>query len=504
MSVAPRRPGPALPTVLPGLLLLLLAAGPARGEDETAPARWRRLAAEAVERLHDLARACASARLYAARAEVYEDVLAFDPDDEVARKWLRYRRAKDGTWARPDKYVPPKDRSRRRETYEEGRAAWRAWFEPAATALLDAAADAGDVALRSRILAVAVRVLPDSEALRLENAETAVEADGKRVWILDETACARERRPELFAAVKQAVEDAPAPQTGDLRPEDDAGGVRFGRALVGPHVRVLGTPKAKEMDRQYRFDEACYTAFDRGLGPDPAAWSLIHAQVDGVTVWVFDDLEEGNAFLARQPGATEEFRRFAAPLAGMWVPGRKGILVKSPDPLVRLEAGPKQVLGMMSFTLFHFGEKRAWAGEGLSQYLAYLVTGTHLIASVAEDRSGYGTSDGETTPMPRQMGEDDWLRRGLELIAGGKKPNLYALVGKDINDLDVNDVLYAYCIVVYLVEGRPKRCTPFFRAVGEAGNADLDPLVETALGYDVPTLEARVRRWLEEMAATPR
>ena len=46
-----------------------------------------------MERLHALATWCASAKLFAARAEVYEGILACEPDDEVARKWLRYQRA---------------------------------------------------------------------------------------------------------------------------------------------------------------------------------------------------------------------------------------------------------------------------------------------------------------------------------------------------------------------------------------------------------------------------
>jgi len=484
---------------------LLLSALPARGEEEETADRWARLGAQAVERLHELAAFCVTTQLFAARAEVYEDVLAFDPDDAEARRWLRYERAEDGTWTRPRPYVKPKDRSRHRDSFEERRTAWRRWFEAEATPLLDAATAAGDVRLRSRILALAVHVVPDSEALRLENDEVAVEVDGRRTWILEESQRARERRPKLLQTGRDAVQEVPPPRRGPLVPEDDADAFAWGRVRVGTHVRVLGTPDTEEMGTQYRYCEACWPTVREALDLDALAWASIDAPLRGTTVYVLSSVESGNAFLRRIDGIPAGFLEFVLPMAATWVPTRRAIVVKADQPLVRLEGGPKQIIGAMEARLFGFHDERAWAGEALAHYLVHLVTGTRLLSSVARIESRYGrATEPETPDAARQMGQDSWLLRGLALVSGEGKPNLHLLAGKHLNDLTVDDVLYSYCIVAYLVEGRPETCVPFFRAVGAAQNADLEPLVVEHLGYDVATLESRVRRWLEETTGEAR
>ena len=58
--------------------------------------------------------------------------------------------------------------------------------------------------------------------------------------------------------------------------------------------------------------------------------------------------------------------------------------------------------------------------------------------------------------------------------------------------------VFGYALGAYLIEGRPKTCVPFFRAVGEAKTVDLEPIVQKHLGFDVAALEVRVLRWLEE------
>ena len=492
------------------LLLVLLAAlvpGTASAEEDEAPrARWQGVRVEAVERLHALATWCASARLFAARAETYERVLAFDPDDEVARKWLRYERAADGTWNRRSHYTPPRDLSRSRDRYEERHAALGAWLAEEALAVVAAAGEAHDVALRSRILAVATQVAPEAADLRRENGEILVESPDASRWILVESRIARERRRDLLRAAKDAVAAVPDPQPGTPGTGDDAGVVPWGRILQGEQVRVLGLPDEVEMRTQYRYCEACWPVFRAALHVDPPTWSTPGSYARGVSVYVFDDVRRGNAFLDRQPDVPERYRAFAERLAALWIPGRPAVLIKSDNAQARLEAGPKQILGGMSATVLDIRAQDGWASEGLDHYLVYLITGTRILSSMTDPKSRYGQPQpGLPDVAPRAIDQDDWLRRGLALLRSDEKPDFFLMVGKSVNDLTTSDVLYGYCIVAYLVEGRPQACAPFLRAVGASENVDLEPLVQAHLGFDVAALEARVLRWLDETTReTPR
>ena len=153
----------------------------------------------------------------------------------------------------------------------------------------------------------------------------------------------------------------------------------------------------------------------------------------------------------------------------------------------------------MSAMLFDIRGKEGWVSEGLDHYLVHLITGTRILSPVTDAKTRYGQPQpGLPDVKPRAIDQDDWLLRGHDLVRSDEKPEFFLMAGKNVNDLTVQDVLYAYCIVAYLIEGRPKACAPFLDAVGKAENVDMEPLVQKHLGFDVATLEWRVRRWLDE------
>ena len=498
------RAGPAC-RLLALLALLASCPGLLRAGEDAPRVRWQRLRGESVERLHALATWCTSARLFAARAEVYERVLAFEPNDEVARQWLRYERTGDGTWRRRPDYTPPRDLSRSRDDYEKRRAAWNVWFTEEALPLVRAAKDANDVALRSRILAAAARVAPEAPSLRTENGEVLVREGNASHWLLVESRLARTRRPRLRKLARDAVAAVPDPRPGAFRAGDDAEAVAWGRVLQGARVRVLGTPDDAELVQQLAYCEACWPVYRAALDLDVPTGSALDGYARGLTVYVFDDVAAGNAFLARQPGVSARYLEFGRALAALWIPERPAVLVKARDRPARLEGGPKQVLGGMSAALLDIRGLDGWASEGLDHYLAHLITGTRILSAVTDPKSRYGQPQpGRPDVTARAIDPDDWLQRGLALLRSGEKPEFFLLVGKSVNDLTVNDVLYGYCIVAYLIEGRPQACAPFLRAVGASQGVDLEPRVQQHLGFDVATLEARVLRWLAETTATPR
>ena len=137
------------------VLLLLVAAAPLgadEDDDARTRARWAELRGEALERMHGLANWCTGAKMFRARADVYEAILHFEPDDPDARKWLKYKRAEDGTWTRKKNYRRPRDMGKGRATYEAKHAALAAWFLEEARALIEATESVDDPTLARRIV----------------------------------------------------------------------------------------------------------------------------------------------------------------------------------------------------------------------------------------------------------------------------------------------------------------------------------------------------------------
>lgn len=486
------------------LLGALLDRRVASAGDDDLTARRHEWVAGAVEELHALADWCTSARLFAARARVYETVLLFDPDDGKARRWLRYRRGHDGDWGRAPHYVPPKDRGRQRPEFEKKIQAWRVAFLGEARALLEAAIAAGEMGLQSAILRTTLRIAPHDEGFRRANGEVRSNREGKTDWILVATQTGDRRRPALRKAAREAVDAVADPRRGSLVDADRRGDVPWGPVLQGRRVRVLGTTGAQEVRRQYDYCEATWPVFRSVFRLTAPVWKTDASYARGLTVYVVRSREAGNAFLSLQPGVSERSLDFVRPLVGAWIPGQAALVVKAPVPVIRLECGPKMILSGMCRRTFGITVNRAWASEGLAHYLTHLITGTRFICSVRDRKSRYA----EPQPALPEYGvstpnRDDWLLAGRDLLASEKKPDLFLMIGKDVNTITPDEVLYGYCIVAYLIEGRPDACVGFFRDVGQAETVDLEPIVKRRLGLDVSTFEARVLRWLDETTSRP-
>ena len=70
------------------------------------------------------------------------------------------------------------------------------------------------------------------------------------------------------------------------------------------------------------------------------------------------------------------------------------------------------------------------------------------------------------------------------------------LVRKDASQLTTEDVLYAYTLATYLLEGHPEVVSKVLKRLG-TGYPGI-PALSEALGMDVPSLERRIERWLTE------
>lgn len=474
-------------------LLLLLLPWAAHSAPASADAsELKAVRAEFHGRLLELGSWCTSRKLFGARHDLYAAIIESWPDDEVARKWNGYKRGEDGGWL-------PSRKKRPGNMAKGALPALREWQARIADWYLEAVADAvaqqpprQRAAERARAIREAARIAPDHEKLRELNGE--VRAKGKRgkpTWILIESQRSRVRRPALREAAQKAVKEMPKPTKDTPNPIDLHSSVTWERVFRGTRARILGQPPAKEVIRTLVYGEAAFPVFQAAFEmPAPSFRSLVF--------YSFLTPEQGNVFAAEQKGVTANWRKFTAPLAASWLPNSSRVLIKSDHDLVRMEAAPRQVFAAFLRSAFGIGGKQGWAVEGLCLHLTHLITGTRYLSSVRQSK--YGEKDDPLKNLAKRLREDkaDWMAEGRKLLLGKNAPDPRLVLGKTVNALNAEDVLYGYILSVFLLEGRREELPDLLRALPEVKHGAYDALFAEHLGVDVAGLEGRVRRWLNE------
>ncbi|MDJ0523024.1 MAG: hypothetical protein QNJ90_13220 [Planctomycetota bacterium] len=458
----------------------------ARGE----PPKVRAVHAELRTKLHELAKYCTSAKLFGARYDLYELVIAIWPDDPVARKSNGY--TKEGLdWS-------AKGRKRPRNLKKSGLPTLKAMQAEVADWYLEATADAvagmdpGDAsAWKGRALREAVLLAPAYEELRKRNGEVYAKGPkGKKQWLLVESVQSRKRRPALRKVAKEALKAVAKPKGIQPSAQDEHSSVTWTTALATGRGRILGLPPEVELAQALVNAEATYPVFEEAFG--------FKASGPGrYTLYVFDRRSKGNIFMAGRPGVTESWLKFVTPLIACWMPRSSAVVVKSPEPEVRLEAAPRQVLGAQSRAAFGITAKQGWAIEGFQLYLVWNLTGTRLINSVRQSQYGEKPEQVDLAKKLRTRGTD-WLAEARTLVNGRFAPDLRLLLGKTVNTLTPEDILYSYVFAMYLLEGHKEKLPGFLRAIPLVRKAGYDAVFGEHLGYDVATIQARVKRWLAE------
>ena len=444
------------------------------------------------DKLHALATYCTSAKLFGARYDVYELLISIWPDDEVARTSNGY--TKDGLdWSKQGRKRPRNLSASGLPTLEGSQAEIADWYLKAIAEATSALAPGDAAAWKARALREAVELAPDYEALRERNGEVfAKGAKGKKQWLLVESVRSRERRPALWKVAKQALEAVPKPQKGTPLARDEHSSVTWTYALAAGRGRILGLPPEQELAQALVNAEATFPVFEDAFGmPSPGPGSY--------TIYVFDQQSKGNVFIAGRPGVTEEWLKFVSPLVALWVPKSDAVVLKSPEPEVRLEGAPRQVISAQMAGAFGITGKQGWAAEGFDLYLVWTLTGTRLLNSVRQSQYGEKPEQVDLAKKLRTQGTD-WLAEARKLVDGRFAPDLRLLLGKTVNTLTPEDILYSYVFAMYLLEGHREKLPDFLRAITKIKEAGYDGVFGEHLGFDVATVQARVKRWLQETA----
>jgi hypothetical protein len=458
-------------------------AGAPRAEGVDAVGAYKKAREELVPKLRALAAWSETGQFFLERNRACEAILAFEPDDDAARRTLHYARDKDGKWQRGivPKSSPP-DPEHAAEVAAKHEDAY-ASFRVAALALV--AGKDGDVATRERALDELVAVEPDCAEARAADREELV--DGK--WTLVETGKSKARRKEIVAALDAARKTCPAPTTGTPNAAESAIAA-WSDVREVPMVRVLGAPKTLEADAIARNASVVFATCALVTGVPTPPKTRLH-------FFVFPNRTEGLAVVARDKRLDAEDRAFAKSLGGSFaVPKSDDYYVWSAIPAARVESGMRLVVSEILWNAFGPTAKTVWAREGACHWYSEILLGTHHCHFVR--RSEYADPAKKKDDLAKRMFDDavDWAAEARALDQAGKWPDLRITLACDANNATAEDTLAAYCLARYLIEGRPDAFATAMRAVGaEKSSPDT---VAASLGATVDGLDRRLRRWLRE------
>ena len=489
----PTTPARAAAAALSFVLLAPLAAAQTdRGLDPEAlraRGRFRRLVeteeAALVPRLWELAEWCKDWRLYRQRDLLSRLVLEVEPDHKGARKALKYNRQGD-EWVQSRSYRLPRSHARDEHVAE--------YAERLAGALDPYKARVFRALERdSRLLAPGARERTLRKLLILEPNDVALRTVlGERQhagrWVLEETAVAAEGGRAVAALAEAAYEDVDRPESDAPTKGERKLGVHWRSTLKTPGVRVLGTTPRKEVDETARVTEAVAGLFQRVFG---------HGQPHrrGYTIFLVQGGDEREALLANMPGLPDATKGLLRQAGGGWLGSGNRLGEWDVNPARRLDGAARQTLGTLLMDAYGIDGRHGWAWEGIGLYRVYHMAGTRLTYFFG--RSGY-SSNRKTTLWPTmQAPETRWLAAARGLLQRDNAPGLEFLLGRDVDTMRDEDILVAYAVAAYLLEGRPDDAPVILRRIGAGEHPVL--VFEDVTGESLPDLELRLRRWLDEI-----
>jgi hypothetical protein len=466
------------------LLIVLIWAVPAfasaRQDDEF---ETKRTQAQAVliTNLNKLASWCNGNDLFLERDRVYRQVLELDPDNLDARKGLRYSRQSDGSWQEAAARGEVKNMNEKALAKLPKRTsdAVRPYAETL-MALIEK--EPSYSAKRQAVYDELLTLDPDNELVHKARGEVLVE--GK--WVLPETVGGKARREEIKKLVKSSKETLPPVQDGKAEVEERILGVEWASVVTTPSVRILSTGPAEEAREIARAVSAAGPLLKALLGLEAVHYPT------GYTIYILENPGEKESILAKlQLSDADRERLFAMQSAG--IPQTNNVIVFEPEADRRLDCSVRHTIGHLLARNLGVKPHQAWAWEGLGLYLTRELVGTRLTWFVGEE----GAASEDSTLRAKLMSPDtNWIAEAYSVLVEEDRPDLVDVLKLDLNKLGTSQMLVAYALVAYLLEGRPKDAAGFLQAVGSG--AEPNEASRTTLKLSLAELQLRIKMWLEQ------
>lgn len=474
---------PPLPLIV---LLLALLPLPATGEEQDDRAAEAARIAQLVSDLEAHGAACHKGKLFRDRNAAYDLLLSFAPDHAVARKWLKYKRATDGTWSRKLRYKAPRNLKSPAPAIAARFEAIGNRFADDTIAWLETQGTRVPKRERARLLRTVARAAPHRADVHELRGEV---LDASGAWRLNESLPSIRRRKELAAQAENARARAPTPAS--VRPNRDevATGVGWKGIVEGPRARIAGTVSAGELKAAYELVDSTFRFWPAIYGSEPPA-------LRDLSVLLITSNAERGTLLKNHPRSSKAFQSFGASLSSGWFPKTNIVFARSGQRERRLEWCTRQPLAAMLRFGFKVRSKHGWAFEGFGLYASHLLSGHRRTFYVR--RTKYGDKADPDDDLWKRLTEPnaEWRAHGRTLLASERAPDLRLLLGKEVNTMNTEDMLLSYVLAAYLIEAHPERVPSVLEAVATGTKAD--DLVEQTFGLDIRGLELRLRRWLDE------
>ncbi len=444
---------------------------------------------ELVVELEGLAAWCKRQKLGREADVCYRQILQFDEDHKLARRTLRYSRRR-GQWVQAASYRRPRNFAKLALVeHAERRLATLEPYKETVFALNARHRSSVSLEQRERSLLQLLELSPEDPEVRRALGEAWV--DDK--WMLVESESTFERRELIPELAKRCVATAPTGEPAEPNGLEKMLELPWSLVLETPYVRVAGTGDPEEVRHVMQVTQGAGEFFRTLLANDTLP-------PVGFAVYLLSSDSEKRQFLDKHPRVKLADRPFLEAVESAGIPKTSQTAEWSATEELRLDRSTRQTIGKMLADTYGITTDHGWAWEGIGIYLTYQLIGSRRTYYLRPDRYG---DDPNATEEQRQLfrrlfhPEADWMNEAHAFFAEHRSPKLAILMGRKVDSMNAQDLLWSYVVGAYLIEGAPDRTPRFLRAIG-AGRLPPHEAVRLAFDMELPRFEDRVRRWLDE------
>ena len=423
---------------------------------------------------------------YGEAERIWDEVLVLDADHKKARKALGFTMdRKTDAWVRDDDWRPGRNEGRVAQSeLEEREAEARSEYRDDLLAAVVAHGEGADVEEVRAILDPVARFFPEDAVLQQHMGR--VEGWEGRPWVLPEAKVAKARRDELRKYGRELRDRAPASAAGEPTEEENGIGLDWTAAALGDW-RCLTTAKRDEADDALRVAWSAGELFRHVLDPEAKLPA-------GLTLYTLDDFGERESIVKLpivRPGDKEAIES----VSSFWLDWHT-LSVVDQEKTGRMDGVSRQCIAWLLKDRFGISSRHGWVFEGVGLYLSYRVVGTRLGIFVRESKY---TSEGSPESLLARLrgSRSNWFRIAHEVLNSEYKPNFAFMLGKDVNNLTGEELMYGYVLSAYLLEVMPEKVPDVLKRIG-AGNAPATVIEET-FGAKLDEVERNLLNWLDDV-----
>lgn len=417
---------------------------------------------------------------------LWDEVLVVAPDHKKARKALGFDRdRKTEEWVRDDEWRPGRNRGRvEQDELDEREAEAREEYRDDLLAAVVAHGEEAGVVKVREVLDPVARFFPEDAVLQRHMGR--VEGWEGRPWVLPEAKVAKTRRDEL-REYGRALRDR-APERGPSEATDAENEIGLDWTAAGlDDWRGLTTARGDEAEDSLRVAWSAGELLRHVLDPEAKLPA-------GLTVYTLDDFGEV-ASIAELPVVRAADKEALESVSSFWLDWHT-LSVVDDDKVGRMDAVSRQCIAWLLKDRFDISSRHGWVFEGVGLYLSYRVVGTRIGIFVRESK--YTSDSNPEDLLARLRGSRaNWFRIAHEVLNSEYKPNFAFMLGKDVNSLTGEEMLYGYVLSAYLIEVLPDKVPDVLRRIG-AGDAPATVIEET-FGKKLDQVERTLLNWLDDV-----